>query len=92
MRPVAVVVRVDGDAGGHEFVDPIEDLGREGDVRGGEVRLELLHYEAFELQADPGFTLSTYTAVPGTASADALRMLGSWATTQDSPSPSTSKI
>ncbi|QDE35585.1 transcriptional regulator [Microbacterium foliorum] len=51
-----------------------------------------LTYEAFELPADPGLTLSTYTAEPGSASADALRMLGSWATTQDSPTPSISKI
>lgn len=35
-----------------------------------------LTFEAFELQADPGLTLSTYTAEPGTASADALHLLG----------------
>lgn len=44
-----------------------------------------LTYEAFELPADPGLTLSTYTAEPGTASADALRMLASWAATNESP-------
>lgn len=37
-----------------------------------------LTYEAFELPADPGLTLSTYTAEPATASADALAMLASW--------------
>ena len=46
-----------------------------------------LTYEAFELPADPGFTLSTYTAEPGSPSADALRMLASWAATTDLPSP-----
>ncbi len=46
-----------------------------------------LTYEAFELPADPGFTLSTYTAEPGSPSADALRMLASWAATTDLPAP-----
>lgn len=46
-----------------------------------------LTYEAFELPADPGLTLSTYTAEPGSPSADALRMLASWAATTDLPSP-----
>lgn len=47
-----------------------------------------LSYEAFELPADPGLTLSTYTAEPGTPSADALRMLASWAATSDTPGAS----
>lgn len=46
-----------------------------------------LTYEAFELPADPGLTLSTYTAEPGSASADALRMLASWAATTSPPAP-----
>ena len=46
-----------------------------------------LTYEAFELPADPGLTLSTYTAEPGSPSADALTMLGSWAATQELPAP-----
>ncbi|WP_243074324.1 helix-turn-helix transcriptional regulator [Microbacterium sp. SS28] len=46
-----------------------------------------LTYEAFELPADPGLMLSTYTAEPGSPSADALRMLASWAATTDLPSP-----
>ncbi|MCT9821232.1 helix-turn-helix transcriptional regulator [Microbacterium sp. W1N] len=46
-----------------------------------------LTYEAFELPADPGLTLSTYTAEPGTASADALKVLASWAASTDLPAP-----
>jgi len=46
-----------------------------------------LTYEAFELPADPGLTLSTYTAEPGSASADALKLLASWAVTTDLPAP-----
>ncbi|GAA1918478.1 helix-turn-helix transcriptional regulator [Microbacterium aoyamense] len=46
-----------------------------------------LTYEAFELPADPGLTLSTYTAEPGSASADALRVLASWAATTELPAP-----
>jgi hypothetical protein len=38
-------------------------------------------YESFELPGDPGLSLSTYTAEPGSPSADALRMLASWAAT-----------
>jgi transcriptional regulator with XRE-family HTH domain len=41
-----------------------------------------LSYEALELPSDPGLTFLAYTAEPGTASADALRMLASWAATQ----------
>jgi len=40
-----------------------------------------LVYEALELPADPGLSLSTYTAVPGSPSEDALKMLSSWAAT-----------
>lgn len=46
-----------------------------------------LTYEAFELPADPGLTLSTYTAEPGTPSADALTMLASWAATAELSPP-----
>ncbi|MET0859545.1 MAG: helix-turn-helix transcriptional regulator [Microbacterium sp.] len=42
-----------------------------------------LTYEAFDLPADPGLSLSTYTAEPGSASADALRVLSSWVATND---------
>lgn len=37
--------------------------------------------EAFELPADAGLQMSTYTAEPGTASEEKLRMLASWAAT-----------
>jgi transcriptional regulator with XRE-family HTH domain len=46
-----------------------------------------LTYESFELPADPGVSLSTYTAEPGSASADALKLLASWAASTDLPSP-----
>lgn len=46
-----------------------------------------LTYEAFELPADPGLQLSTYTAEPGTPSADALTLLAAWAATTDAPAP-----
>ncbi len=49
-----------------------------------------LTYEAFDLPADPGLTLSTYTAEPGSPSADALRMLASWAATNPAPAPTRS--
>ncbi len=42
-----------------------------------------LTYEAFELPADPGLQLSTYTALPGSASEEKLRLLSSWAATQE---------
>jgi transcriptional regulator with XRE-family HTH domain len=40
-----------------------------------------LEYEAFELPADPGLSLSTFTAAPGSSSEDALKLLASWAAT-----------
>ncbi|SIR95528.1 helix-turn-helix transcriptional regulator [Microbacterium sp. RURRCA19A] len=46
-----------------------------------------LAYEAFELPADPGLTVSTYTAEPGSPSADALRVLASWGATTAPPAP-----
>jgi transcriptional regulator with XRE-family HTH domain len=48
-----------------------------------------LTYESFELPADPGLSLSTYTAEPGSASADALKLLASWAASTDLPAPRT---
>jgi hypothetical protein len=42
-----------------------------------------LTYEALELPADPGLTMITYTAEPGSASQDALDFLASWAATVD---------
>jgi len=41
-----------------------------------------LAFEAFDLPGDPGLRLNVYTADPDTPSADALRVLASWAATQ----------
>jgi transcriptional regulator with XRE-family HTH domain len=38
-----------------------------------------LSFEALDLPADPGLTLTAYTADPGSPSEDALRLLASWA-------------
>jgi len=40
-----------------------------------------LSYEAMELTSDPGLTFLAYTAEPGSPSADALKVLASWAAT-----------
>jgi hypothetical protein len=42
-----------------------------------------LAFESFPLAADPGQSLLTYTAEPGSPSQDALRLLASWAATTD---------
>jgi hypothetical protein len=42
-----------------------------------------LTYNRLDLAADPGLTLFTYTAEPGSRSEEALRLLGSWAATVD---------
>jgi transcriptional regulator with XRE-family HTH domain len=42
-----------------------------------------LTYEMMELSADPGLSILTYSAEPGTTSEEALRLLGSWAATLD---------
>ncbi len=42
-----------------------------------------LAYEGLELVAEPGLTLTLYAAEPGSPSAEALRLLASWAATQD---------
>jgi len=47
-----------------------------------------LSYEAMELPADPGLKLSVFTAEPGSASEDALKVLASWAATAKAPAPS----
>jgi hypothetical protein len=39
------------------------------------------------LSADPGLAITIYTAEPGTKSAEALSLLGSWAATSDHPEP-----
>ncbi|MFC0505255.1 helix-turn-helix transcriptional regulator [Micromonospora costi] len=42
-----------------------------------------LAYEGLEMAAEPGLTLTIYTAEPGSTSEDALRLLASWAASQD---------
>jgi len=42
-----------------------------------------LTFNRLDLAADPGLTLFTYTAEPGSRSEEALRLLGSWAATAD---------
>jgi transcriptional regulator with XRE-family HTH domain len=51
----------------------------------GEIELV---YEAFELPADPGLHMSTYTAEPGTPSEDKLKMLASWVATEQASTKS----
>jgi transcriptional regulator with XRE-family HTH domain len=46
-----------------------------------------LSYEALELTSEPGLTLIAYTAESGSASADGLRLLASWAATLDELDP-----
>ncbi|MGX1540954.1 helix-turn-helix transcriptional regulator [Streptomyces adustus] len=46
-----------------------------------------LAYEGLEMAAEPGLTLTIYTAEPGSASEERLRLLASWAATQDSAVP-----
>ncbi|GAA2751781.1 helix-turn-helix transcriptional regulator [Amnibacterium kyonggiense] len=42
-----------------------------------------LSFEAMEFPSDPGLVLTVYTPEPGSSSADALRLLATWAATQD---------
>jgi hypothetical protein len=42
-----------------------------------------LNFERMDLAADPGLTIFTYTAEPGSKSEEALNLLGSWAATPD---------
>jgi transcriptional regulator with XRE-family HTH domain len=45
-------------------------------------------YEGLEMAAEPGLTLTIYTAEPSSPSEDALRLLASWATSQETePAP-----
>jgi DNA-binding MarR family transcriptional regulator len=49
-----------------------------------------LAYEGLELAAEPGLTLTIYTAEPGSPSEEALRLLASWAASQEAdPNPQT---
>lgn len=49
----------------------------------GEVSLT---YDRLDLVADPGLTVFTYTAEPGSRHEETLRLLGSWAATNEQPS------
>ncbi|MET7451439.1 helix-turn-helix transcriptional regulator [Streptomyces sp. NPDC005574] len=42
-----------------------------------------LAYEGLEMAAEPGLTLTVYTAEPGSPSEEGLRLLASWAATQE---------
>jgi hypothetical protein len=42
-----------------------------------------LSFNRLDLAADPGLTIFTYTAEPGSRSEEALKLLGSWAATVD---------
>jgi transcriptional regulator with XRE-family HTH domain len=48
-------------------------------------------FNAMELPADPGLTLTAYTAEPGSASAERLGLLASWAATAVRPDPATDR-
>jgi len=41
----------------------------------------ILTYDRLDLVADPGLTIFTYTAKPGSREEQAFRLLGSWAAT-----------
>ena len=42
-----------------------------------------LAYEGLEMAAEPGLTLTIYTAEPASPSEEALRLLASWAASQE---------
>jgi transcriptional regulator with XRE-family HTH domain len=50
-----------------------------------------LSFEAMDLPADPGLSLVVYNAEPGTSTDDGLRLLASWAATQDDAAPAAGK-
>jgi hypothetical protein len=56
----------------------------------GDLDLDL-SYEALELPADPGLRINVYTADPNTPSEDALKVLASWAATQQQQSQASVK-
>ncbi|MFF2375724.1 helix-turn-helix transcriptional regulator [Streptomyces xiamenensis] len=47
-----------------------------------------LAYEGLEMAAEPGLTLTVYTAEPGSASEEGLRLLSSWSATAEAERPS----
>ena len=51
-------------------------------------RVRHLAYEGLEMAAEPGLTLTIYTAEPGSPSEERSRLLASWAASQEAdPSP-----
>jgi hypothetical protein len=46
-----------------------------------------LAFEGLEMTAEAGLTLTIYTAEPGSASEEGLRLLASWAATPQTPAP-----
>jgi hypothetical protein len=44
-----------------------------------------LAWESLDLRAEPGLTMTTYTAEPGSPTEHALALLDSWAATPDAP-------
>ncbi|WP_330337326.1 helix-turn-helix transcriptional regulator [Streptomyces sp. NBC_00557] len=44
-----------------------------------------LAFEGLEMAAEPGLTLTVYTAEPGSPSEEGLRLLASWAATEEAP-------
>jgi hypothetical protein len=44
-------------------------------------------YDLLPIAQAPGLSMLVYTAAPGTPSADALRLLASWAATSHAPFP-----
>ncbi|HWO66568.1 MAG TPA: helix-turn-helix transcriptional regulator [Umezawaea sp.] len=46
-----------------------------------------LNFESMELPSEPGLTLNVYTAAPDSPTADGLKVLASWAATQDLARP-----
>jgi transcriptional regulator with XRE-family HTH domain len=51
-----------------------------------------LAFDAMDLPADPGLTLTAYSAEPGTPSEDALKLLASWAATAEYASRTSARI
>jgi hypothetical protein len=51
-----------------------------------------LDYETLELPAEPGLTVTVYTASPGSESADALRFLSSWHSAQKALTSATGTV
>ncbi|MFJ3407863.1 helix-turn-helix domain-containing protein [Promicromonospora sp. NPDC090134] len=50
-----------------------------------------LNFDSLDVPSDPGLTMIVYTAAPGSTSADALALLGSWAAEQERTTPATER-